>query len=217
MIRGVCFDMDGLLFDTERMGAEVMDQAAALQGCSLTEEQWRSVIGQSLAATQSALRSWFGQRIDPQRFVDDWCRLMLERVRKDGMPLMPGAREALEMLRRRRVATALVTSNGQAVVREYLAISGFAPYFDQVITGEMTQRSKPAPDIYLLGAKLLGLSPTECAGVEDSVNGVKAIRAAGMLCVMVPDVVPYGPELSPYVDVCLGSLHELEQAIFGKE
>lgn len=95
MIRGVCFDMDGLLFDTERMGAEVMDQAAALQGCSLTEEQWRSVIGQSLAATQTALRSWFGQRIDPQRFVDDWCRLMLERVRKDGMPLMPGAREAL--------------------------------------------------------------------------------------------------------------------------
>ena len=55
MIRGVCFDMDGLLFDTERMGAEVMDQAAALQGCSLTEEQWRSVIGQSLAATQTAL------------------------------------------------------------------------------------------------------------------------------------------------------------------
>ena len=195
----------------------VMDQAAALQGCSLTEEQWRSVIGQSLAATQTALRSWFGQRIDPQRFVDDWCRLMLERVRKDGMPLMPGAREALEMLRRRGVATALVTSNGQAVVREYLAISGFAPYFDQVITGEMTQRSKPAPDIYLLGAKLLGLSPAECAGVEDSVNGVKAIRAAGMLCVMVPDVAPYGPELSPYVDVCLGSLHELEQAIFGKE
>ena len=145
MIRGVCFDMDGLLFDTERMGAEVMDQAAALQGCSLTEEQWRSVIGQSLAATQSALRSWFGQRIDPQRFVDDWCRLMLKRVRKDGMPLMPGARAALEMLRRRGVATALVTSNGQAVVREYLAISGFAPYFDQVITGEMTQRSKPAP------------------------------------------------------------------------
>ena len=93
MIRGVCFDMDGLLFDTERMGAEVMDQAAALQGCSLTEEQWRSVIGQSLAATQTALRSWFGQRIDPQRFVDDWCRLMLKRVRKDGMPLMPGARK----------------------------------------------------------------------------------------------------------------------------
>ena len=149
--------------------------------------------------------------------MDDWCRLMLERVRKDGMPLMPGAREALEMLRRRGVATALVTSNGQAVVREYLAISGFAPYFDQVITGEMTQRSKPAPDIYLLGAKMLGLSPAECAGVEDSVNGVKAIRAAGMLCVMVPDVVPYGPELSPYVDVCLDSLHELEQAIFGKE
>lgn len=159
MIRGVCFDMDGLLFDTERMGAEVMDQAAALQGCSLTEEQWRSVIGQSLAATQTALRSWFGQRIDPQRFVDDWCRLMLERVRKDGMPLMPGAREALEMLRRRGVATALVTSNGQAVVREYLAISGFAPYFDQVITGEMTQRSKPAPRYLPAGGKAAGTVP----------------------------------------------------------
>ena len=155
--------------------------------------------------------------MDPERFVADRCRLMLDYVRREGMPEMPGAREALEALRRRGVKTALVTSNGREVVREYLEISGFGPYFDQVVTGEMVPRSKPDPDIYLLGAKLLSLSPAECAGVEDSVNGVKAIRAAGMLCVMVPDIVPYGPELAPYVDVCLGSLRELEQALFEKE
>ncbi len=213
MIRGVCFDMDGLLFDTERLGAKVMGQAAELQGFHVTEPQWRSVIGKSLAATQEALRRWFGPEMDTERFVADWCRLMLEHVRRDGIPEMPGARAALEGLRRRGIATALVTSNGRPVVEEYLALSGFAPYFDQVITGEMAARSKPAPDIYLVGAERLGLPPEACAGVEDSVNGVKAIRAAGMLCVMVPDIVPYGPELAPHVDICLNSLWELEQAL----
>ena len=217
MIRGVCFDMDGLLFDTERLGAEVMEQAAALQGCSLTEAQWRSVLGQSLAATREALERWFGAGMDANRFVDDWCRLMLEHMRRKGVPEKPGARETLGQLRRRGVATALVTSNGRQVVREYLALRGFATLFDQVITGDMTSRSKPDPDIYLLGAERLGLPPAECAGVEDSVNGVKAIRAAGMLSVMVPDIVPYGPELSPYVDICLDSLWELEQALWKKE
>ena len=217
MIRGVCFDMDGLLFNTERLGAVIMQEAAALQNCNLTPEQWRSVIGRNLAATKASMRQWFGAAIDADRFIDDWCRLLLEHVRQHGIPEMPGARDALASLRRRGIRTALVTSNAPAIAEEYLSRSGFAPYFDVVVTGNMTTRGKPAPDIYLKGAELLGLPPEDCAGVEDSVNGVKAIRAAGMRCIMVPDIIPFGPELAGDVDICLSSLTELEQALFGKE
>ena len=80
----------------------------------------------------------------------------------------------------------------------------------------MVQNGKPAPDIYLLGAQRLGLEPSACLGVEDSVNGVKAVRAAGLRCVMIPDVLPYTPELVPYVDTLLSDLSELG-AIIDKE
>ena len=77
----------------------------------------------------------------------------------------------------------------------------------------MVLNGKPAPDIYLLGARELGLEPSECLGVEDSVNGVKAVRAAGLRCVMIPDSLPYTPELAPCVDTLLSGLSELEAMI----
>ncbi len=217
MIRGVCFDMDGLLFDTEWLGADMMYKAVEEQGCKLTEAQWRANLGQNAAATKQALRNWFGNSIDPDRFFTDWCRLMVEHIRESGVPEKAGARAALTALREHGIRTALVTSNDEDVVAEYLALSGFRPFFDVIVTGGMVQHGKPAPDIYLKAAEALGLSPAECAGVEDSLNGVKAIRAAGMRCVMVPDTQPYGPDFAPHVDDCLTTLNELYDTLFAKE
>ena len=102
-------------------------------------------------------------------------------------------------------------------VQEYLDINGFGPLFDVIVTGDRVAHGKPAPDIYLRAAELLQLAPAECAGVEDSLNGVKAVRAAGMRSVMIPDLLPYGPDFAPYVDVRLNSLHELLGALEEKE
>ena len=88
---------------------------------------------------------------------------------------------------------------------------------DVIVTGDRVAHGKPAPDIYLRAAELLQLAPAECAGVEDSLNGVKAVRAAGMRSVMIPDLLPYGPDFAPYVDVRLNSLHELLGALEEKE
>ena len=101
-------------------------------------------------------------------------------------------------------------------LEEYLALAGWEDAFDQVVTGYMVQNGKPAPDIYLLGARELDATPCECLGVEDSVNGVKAVRAAGMRCAMIPDVLPYTQGLAPYVDMLLSDLSEVE-AIIEKE
>ena len=210
MIRGVCFDMDGVLLDTEQLGGDVMLEAAALQGCTMTDEQWKALLGTNMASTRVSLRAFFPGKIDPERFIRDWCDLMMARIRRDGLPFKPHAREVLQQLRRRGIRLALCTSNAAEVVAEYLRIAGWEDAFDRVITGEMIESGKPAPDIYLRGAELLGLSPAECAGVEDSYNGVRAVRAAGMYSVMIPDILPWCEEVAPFTDTVLSSLRELE-------
>ncbi len=81
----------------------------------------------------------------------------------------------------------------------------------------MVAHGKPAPDVYLKAAELLGVSPAACAGIEDSPGGLRAVRSAGMLSIMVPDRIPYSAEIAPNVDLCLDSLAMLEQAILDKE
>lgn len=214
MIQGVCFDMDGLLFDSEPLGAEMMFKAVEAQGCKLTVEQQRSTLGKNAEATKAAMREWFGDAIDPEKYMADWFRLMGEYIRENGVPEKQGAREALLMLKIRGIRTALVTSNAPALVDEYLRVSGFDALLNVVVTGNQVQHGKPAPDIYLMAAEKPGLAPEQCAGVEDSLNGVKAIRAAGLFSVMVPDLLPYSEQFAPYVDVCLNSLKELNTALF---
>lgn len=214
MIRAFCFDMDGVLFDTEKLGCGVMQEAASLQGIPLSHAQWRSLLGANMQTTREALNRWYPGQADPERFIDDWCRLMLCKLREDGMPFKPGAPDILSKLRRRGMKLALCTSNAREVVAEYLSLSGLTDAFDRIITGEMIREGKPAPDIYLMGAEKLGVAPAECVGVEDSVNGVRSVRASGMRSVMIPDMIPYTPDLAPYVDLHLNTLSDLDAAIF---
>lgn len=213
MFKAVCFDMDGVLVDTERLGSQVLAEAAALQNCAMTKEQEDSLLGVSLKSTRDRLNGWFPGQIDADRFVDDWCRLMLTHVEQHGVPLKPYANEVLHRLRAMGVKTALCTSNATQVVSRYLRLAGWETIFDHVVTGDMVPAGKPAPDIYLLGAEKLGVAPGECIGVEDSINGIKALRAAGMHSVMIPDVLPYTPDLAPWVDTLLPDLAALERMI----
>ena len=210
MIRGVCFDMDGVLLDTEQLGGVIMREAAALQDCAITDGQWKALLGINMASTKERLRAFFPGKIDPDRFIQDWCELMLGHIRREGLPFKPYAGEILRHLRHRGIRLALCTSNAAEVVAEYLRIAGWEHAFDQVVTGEMIANGKPAPDIYLRGAELLGLPPAACIGVEDSYNGVRAVRAAGMYSVMIPDILPWREEVAPFTDTVLASLEELE-------
>lgn len=217
MIKAFCFDMDGVLFDTERTAGVMLNAAARQQGITLTDEQWTQMLSKSLTAINVMLQEWFGDRIDLTRFAKDWYDVTLDHMRKHGMPAKPGAEALLRNLRKRGIRTAICTSNTAYVVRDYLELAGWTDYFDVIVTNEQLHRGKPDPEVYLTGARLLGVEPAECVGIEDSVNGVKAVRAAGMYSVMVPDVFPYTEALAPYVDLCLDSLETLESAIFDKE
>ena len=216
MIRAVLFDMDGVLFDTERLGSELSEVAAKLQGCSLDNSSWNSLIGLTMKETADRLAAWC-PGMDVKRFSADWREVMLRHVQTYGMPFKPGARELIPRLKENGILLGLCSSNDPVVVHEYLRIAGWKDAFDTVITVERVQRAKPAPDMYLTAAADLCAGPEECAGVEDSPSGIRAVRAAGMLSVMVPDVVPFSDALAPAVDLLIPSLNDFESAVWHKE
>ena len=209
MIRAVCFDMDGVLTDTERMGLPVMQEAAARQRYLMTEDQWRTLLGTTMEDTGRALTTYY-PGIDLPRFMQDWYDLTMARIRREGLPKKPGADAILQTLRKRGLKLALCTSNGAQVVAEYMEIAGWAKAFDVIVTGNLVVRGKPDPEIYLQAAERMGVKPEECIGVEDSPRGLQAVRAAGMYSVMIPDMQPWSEALIPLIDARLERLEELE-------
>ncbi|MDO4484292.1 MAG: HAD family phosphatase [Clostridia bacterium] len=214
MIKAFLFDMDGLLFDTESLGLDLLAVVAVKHGFTLSRERQLAMLGATTATNEMQFREWFGDAVDFPRYSSDWCAMMYDYTAQHGVRKMKGAEDALHTLKQRGLKLALCSSSAERMVRHYLSLAGWENMFDAVITGNMVKNGKPAPDIFLKGAEALGVSPDECVGVEDSVNGIRALRAAGMTSVMVPDLIPYTDELSPYVDFCIPSLCELESTIF---
>lgn len=211
MIEALCFDMDGVLFDTERLSGLWLAEAAGLAENEVAPEQWRALAGTNMDDTCTLLETWFPGRIDRARIIRDWPRVTLEWMAQNGLPFKPYAQEVLPRLKARGYKLSLCTSNEPEVAHAYLRMAGWEKLFDFIVTSDMVAKGKPAPDIFLHAARLMGVAPKRCAGIEDSPHGLRAIRDAGMLSVMIPDLVPYAPALSPLVDACLSNLRELEQ------
>lgn len=214
MIQGVLFDMDGVLIDSEPISNRLLAEVCALQGCVLTSEQLQHLLGTNLDTCNTLLTAWFPGRIDTSQYVADWIRLMLQHIQTQGLPAKPGVTEALNMLRQRGVPMAVCTSNDSRIVQAVADNLPFFQSFQTIVTGDQVTHGKPAPDIFLEGARRLGVPPEQCAGIEDSLNGVKSIRAAGMMSVMIPDTLPFGPSFAPYTDVTIPSLLHLEKVLF---
>lgn len=209
MIQAVIFDMDGVLFDTERLGLAQQLKACRDIGCPVTQELIMRTMGSSMVAGREIMLNALGQDFPYEKMIERWTELMYEDMAINGIPQKPGIQELLDVLKEKGIKNAVATSNNRSIVENYMQMAGLMNSFDAVVCGDSIQRSKPAPDIYLCAAEKLGAEPSKCMGVEDSVNGVKSVRAAGMVCVMVPDLIPFAKELSPYVDHCVPTLKDI--------
>lgn len=207
MIKAVLFDMDGLLFDTEGLGLEVGVKAGRSLGHPVTEEMCRALLGVNETESTRYLQQFFPD-LDGVEMWKRYADMMKAHVAQHGTPLKAGCTEIIAGLREKGIPYAIVSSSSRHVVDFYLAHSPLNGAFDTIVSGDLGLKSKPAPDCFLKGAEMLGVSPESCCVVEDSVHGLRAGRAAGMRTVMVPDIIPFGQAHEGLVDYVAQDLNE---------
>jgi HAD superfamily hydrolase (TIGR01509 family) len=212
VLAAVLFDMDGLLVDTEPLWLETETAVMARLGARWTAGDQEALLGGSMARTVSYLLAKATRPAPPQD-VERWMiDGMLDRVRAGRVVVRPGARELVSAVAAAEVPYALVTSSQRSFAAAVLDATGLR--FPVTVCGDDVSVTKPAPEPYLLAAKLLDVDPARCVALEDSPNGVASAGAAGCRVVAVPSLVPVPPAPGRIVvpaltEVSLATLREL--------
>jgi HAD superfamily hydrolase (TIGR01509 family) len=202
------FDMDGLLLDTERLSRRAFHAAADDLGVNLPEDAFFDLIGRPAREIHRRLALRLGDEELTNR-MDARSDMHYEIFLAQGVPVKDGAVELLDWLDARKLPCAVATSTRTAKAERKLAAAGLAKYFRAVIGGDQVEHGKPAPDVYLRAAMLLGVKPAQCGVLEDSEPGLRAAHAAGARVVWVPDLAPVAPEVSALASAQASSLREV--------
>ena len=202
----VLFDMDGVIFDSERVQRAIWCELAAEQGLGDMERVYARCIGVTVPATGEILCEAYGEAFPWERFREETTRRYRARYGGGRLPLKPGASVLPAQLRAAGRHLALASSTPRSLVETWLEGAGLADVFDAVVTGDEVAHSKPDPEIFLLAAARLGAEPARCYVIEDSFNGVRAGHAAGMRTLMVPDLLVPDGEIRRLAEAILPDL-----------
>jgi HAD superfamily hydrolase (TIGR01509 family) len=208
VIDGVIFDLDGLLLDSEQVWDEAREQLARERGGRWSEDAQRDMMGMSSPEWSRYMHDVIGLPEPPEEINAEVVDRLEQRYREH-LPVITGAQAAVERLAA-RWPLAVASSSNRELIDLALDLMGIAKYFKATVSSEEVARGKPAPDVYLEAARRLGVEPNNAAAVEDSTNGIRAAKAAGMRVVAIPNE-HFAPdeEALGQADVVLGSLAEL--------
>ena len=205
MIEGVIFDLDGVLLDSEHVWDEVREELARERGGRWHDRAQREMMGMSSLEWSRYMHDEIGLPDSPEEISAEVVR-RLEVLYREQLPAMPGAREAVERLAA-RWPLALASSSNRELIALALELLGVADRFEATVSSEEVARGKPAPDVYLEAARRLRVDPTRAAAVEDSHNGIRAAKAAGMRAIAIPNRrFPPGDDALAEADLVLETL-----------
>jgi HAD superfamily hydrolase (TIGR01509 family) len=207
-VEAVVFDLDGVIVDSEHVWDEAREGLARERGGRWHEGAQRDMMGMSSVEWSQYMHDVIGLADPPEEISAEVVR-RLEAIYRKELPLVPGAREAVE-----RLAAvwplALASSSNRPLIDLVLELSGLAPHFQVTVSSEEVPRGKPAPDVYLEAARRLGVEPEHCAAIEDSESGIRAAKAARMRVIAIPNPrYPPDEHALALADVVLDEIAEL--------
>jgi beta-phosphoglucomutase len=180
----VIFDMDGVLVNSEPFYVEVEQTNFRHLGLEISEEEHQTYQGTATDRMWELIKERHGIQHPVDELVEMTNNLVTPYFNSlEKMEPMQGVKNLIEKLKEKGVPLALASSSYSDVIEIILQKTGLKKYFDAVVSSQMAGTSKPEPDIFLLAAKKLGVSPEKCVVIEDSTNGIKAAKAAGMFCI----------------------------------
>lgn len=215
MIDGFIFDMDGILFDTERLFNECFARAVKSYGIDSydVDKMVQLCLGRSTAESKELCL-----KVLPEGFPYDEMQTKLRKDFNDtllekGMPVKPGVYLMLEYLKANRYPVGLASSSSMASIMHHLEEANMTEYFSCIASANDVERGKPEPDIYNYVLEKMNLKGKNVIVFEDSPNGLKSATAAGLKAIMIPDQVPYTDELKPYVYEKINSMTAALEAL----
>ena len=182
----VIFDLDGTLVDSMWMWRQIDIEFLGERGFALPEDLQQKIEGMSFRETAVYMQERFQLKETVEELMDIWNKMAFEKY-KNEVPLKRGIQKFLEHLKENQIKMGIATSNSPLLVETVLKAQGIFEYFDSIHTANEVEKGKPAPDIYLLVAKDLGVEPEKCLIFEDIVQGIMAGKNAGMTTCAVYD------------------------------
>lgn len=211
MIKAVVFDMDGVIFDSEKLYRKHWMITGREYG--IPEDEMEDLCNHIAGATRQhnerLLKEHFGEDFDYDTFRAKTMDRMDAEIARNGLDMKPGVKELFAYLKENGYQIALATSTAQERASRNLQRAGILEVFDKIVYGGVVPNGKPAPDIYLRACEELGVKPEEAIGIEDSINGVKSSSAAGLYTIMVVDLIEPTEEIRPLADQIYYSLFDV--------
>jgi len=206
LYKAVVFDMDGVIFDSERAVMQCWKEVASRHNIPDIEKAILACTGTTMVRTREIMLNLYGADFPYDEYARESSAIFHSRYDGGRLPMKQGVKELLTFLKEHNKKIALASSTRQQVVTDELRDAGIIEYFDRIICGDMVSRSKPAPDIFLKACEELNISPSDSYAIEDSYNGIRAAHAGGLHPIMVPDLLPADEEMQSLAEIVLPSL-----------
>ncbi len=216
-MKAVVFDMDGLMFDTERVFVQAWDYAGEKMGLGKTGYMTLKTLGMNVNLSRQVWIEEFGERYNEENLRKYSKEFLFDFYSKNKVPVKKGLYVLLDYLKDNGYKLAVASSTNRREVEHHLKDAGVFEYFDAVICGDMVTKSKPEPEIYLKACEAIGVEPADAVALEDSKNGLLSAHRAGMKVIMVPDLWEADEEVKGFLWTMCEDLEEVKNFLMNNK
>lgn len=209
-MKAVVFDMDGLMFDTERVFVQAWDYAGEKMGIGKAGYMTIKTLGMNVNLSRQVWLEEFGDRYNEEELRKYSKEFLNDYYSKNKVPVKKGLYILLDYLKNNGYKLAVASSTKRSEVEHHLKDAGVFEFFEAVICGDMVTKSKPDPEIYLTACEAIGVAPEEALALEDSRNGLLSAHRAGMRVIMVPDLWEADEEVKSFLWAMCEDLEEVK-------